>query len=258
MTEACLKTLQYGGVEALPASDQNCYKFDPPRRWQGLWYGAFEMSRFCPEPANDCLDDHTNEKIWLEASPSAHVSFPKDDKTTAGLWQVDFVGRKSSVHGGYGHLGGSNEEILIDRLLAIKRVPMYSDAELAQFHARGVKTSCLETVKWGGLGSFRDPEECFEMLPSARWRGLWRNGAVTSFFCPEPATKCPEDKKDDQIALNFKSWPPKLSGYGGLYKIDFIGRRTVRGGFSAGFGATHDMVVDHLISMKEIEPPPKQ
>jgi hypothetical protein len=145
----------------------------------------------------------------------------------------------------------------MDRLLSMKRVPMYSDGELAQFRARGVKSSCLETIRWGGLGSFRDPEECFEKLPPARWRGLWRNDPEIPFFCPEPARKCPEGKERERIWLDFNSLRPNLTAWGGLYKVDFIGRRTARGGFHAGHGAAQDMIVDRLISIKEIEAPPK-
>jgi hypothetical protein len=253
--DECLEIIRWGGVEALSRSEEECYKFDPPRRWTGLWLGGFETSRFCPEPTRECPDDAPGEMIWLEVGPTAHVP-AWDRKTAAGMWRVDFIGRKSSFHGQYGHMGASNEEIIMDRLLSIKRVPLNSDAVLAQLHARGVKTSCLETIRWGGLGSFKDPEECYEKLPARRWRGLWRNDPNIAFFCPDPARECPQGPESQRISLDYTSLP-KVSGWGGLYKLDFIGRRTARGGSWAGHGAAQDMIVDRLISIKEIEAPPK-
>jgi hypothetical protein len=258
MKDECLEIIRWGGVEALTKPQEECYKFDPPRRWKGLALGAFETSLFCPEPAQACPETKTKEKIWLQVGPNVRVpASARDDKLAAGMFAVDFVGRKTSYPGGYGHLGDYDQEIIMDRLLSMKRVPMYSDAELAQFRARGVKSSCLETIRWGGLGSFKDPEECFEKLPPAHWRGLWRNDPEISYFCPAPATKCPEGTERDRISIDFQSHRPNITSWNGLYQVDFIGRRTARGGFRAGYGARQDMIVDRLISMKEIEPPPK-
>jgi hypothetical protein len=45
---------------------------------------------------------------------------------------------------------------------------------------------------------------------------------------------------------------------GGLYAVEFIGRRTARGSAYAGYGYAQDIIVDRLISMKEIDAPPKE
>ena len=257
MKDECLEIIRWGGPEALTKPQEECYKFDPPRRWKGLWFGEFETSRFCPEPARQCPDNRPGEYIWLEVGPAAHVP-PSGEKMMGGMWQVDFVGRKSTFPGEYGHLGESQEEIIMDRLLAIKRVPMYSDEQLARLHAGGMKSSCLETVRWGGIGSLKDEEECFEKLPPAHWRGLWRDDPEISFFCPAPARKCPEGAERERISIDFKSGRPNITSWGGLYEIDFVGQRTARGGTRAGHGAGQDMIVDRLISVKEIEAPPKE
>ena len=121
MTDKCLSIIRWGGVEALRGEPENCYKFDAPRRWRGLYFGAFEASRFCPEPARECSDAGPGERIWLEASPSAGVP---DWKPTgsAALFAVDFIGHKSSYPGHYGHMGMSDEEIVVDHLISMKQL----------------------------------------------------------------------------------------------------------------------------------------
>jgi hypothetical protein len=257
MKEECLEILRWGGVEALTRPAEECYKFDPPRRWKGRWFSGFETSIFCPDSARHCPPDNHRDMIWLEVGPTAQIPVSaRDNRYAAGMFEVDLIGRKSSFPGEYGNMGGTSQEIIMDQLLSMKRVPMYSDAELARMHARGMKTSCFETIRWGGLGSFRDPEECYEKLPARRWRGLWRNDPNIAFFCPDPARECPQGPESQRISLEYTALP-QVSGWGGLYRLDFIGRRTARGGSWAGHGAAQDIIVDRLISVKEIEPPPK-
>jgi hypothetical protein len=121
LKDECLEKIRWGGVEALTGDVEDCYKFDPPRHWKGLWFSGFEASRFCPEPARHCLYDTPGERIWLEASPSVRI--PAYNGEAEGvLFQVNFIGRKTSYRGGYGHMGGSDQEVIVDRLLSMKRL----------------------------------------------------------------------------------------------------------------------------------------
>lgn len=106
----CLHRVQteYGEVyEGIPL-DQ-CYKMDPPRRWKGVWRNEFEGSRFCPAPAKKCSGSSRGDYIWLDMRKSP-------DQT---LYTVDFIGRRTSVKGRYGHMGGSDYELIVDRMISI-------------------------------------------------------------------------------------------------------------------------------------------
>jgi hypothetical protein len=125
MRDDCLSIIKWGGPEALTKPQEECYKFDSPRRWKGLWLGAFETSSFCPEPARSC--DTPGERIWLEVGPSAHLPYRRwNGDTSPVLYQVDFVGRKTAYPGWYGHVGRYQQEIIMDRLISIRRLPMPS------------------------------------------------------------------------------------------------------------------------------------
>jgi hypothetical protein len=121
MTDECLDKIRWGGIEALTGRPEDCFKFDPPRRWKGLWYAAFEESRFCPEPARQCSSAKPGEWISPEAGPGVVVPH-YNGESSAVMFAVDFIGRKTSYPGGYGHQGQSNQEIIIDRMIAMKRI----------------------------------------------------------------------------------------------------------------------------------------
>lgn len=123
MTEECLNKIRWGGIEAATGKIEDCYKFDPPRRWKGLFFTGFEVSRFCPEPARECSDDTPGEHIWLAQGPS--IQIPRRNGESGPepeLFRVDFIGRKTTYPGGHGHTGASEEEIIVDRLISLKQV----------------------------------------------------------------------------------------------------------------------------------------
>lgn len=114
---------KFGGYYGSIPFDQ-CYKMDPPRRWRGLWRNDFEGSQFCPWPATNCgyvaSDKRIGPLYWLSAS----VPFPEAIKKRrlGGLYAIEFVGRKTTYRGRYGHVGMSDEEIFVDRLISIREV----------------------------------------------------------------------------------------------------------------------------------------
>ena len=124
----------------------------------------------------------------------------------------------------------------------------------------GMTKDCAEKVRVGGVNAMpRRAEDCFAMTEPTRWTGLWRNQFEGSQFCPSPARKCPEDASSDDIWLQFDERLPqsKMEPSGGLYAVDFIGRRTAQKGFFGHFGMSeHEMIVDRVISIREVEPPP--
>jgi hypothetical protein len=104
---------KYGEYYASIPIDE-CVKFDPPQRWRGLWRDEFEGSRFCPSPAKTCGQSDLRPIVWLAgfATRNAHPD--------GALYAVDFIGRRTSYEGSYGHLGMSDHEVLVDRMISIK------------------------------------------------------------------------------------------------------------------------------------------
>jgi len=89
-----------------------CFRMDPPRRWRGVWRNEFEGSRFCPAPAIKCSFYSPGDRVWLDVSKHP-------DQT---LYAVDFVGRRTAVKGRYGHMGASDHELIVDRMISMRAI----------------------------------------------------------------------------------------------------------------------------------------
>lgn len=118
--DECVEKMRWGGPEALTGEQEDCYKLDPPQRWKGLVYGAFETARFCPQPARECSDDTPGETIWLGIGPSVELP-PSDGDIRPAVYAVDFIGRKTSFRRKYG-AQGYDQEIMVDRLISMKKI----------------------------------------------------------------------------------------------------------------------------------------
>ena len=94
--------------------------------------------------------------------------------------------------------------------------------------------------------------------------GLWRNAFEAPIFCPAPADRCGSDPtaiaNQMEMGIQFKADPPGFgpdTRPGGLYSVEFIGRRTAHGYIYGDRPNAQAVMVDRLISIKEIEAPPK-
>lgn len=133
----------------------------------------------------------------------------------------------------------------------------FSDAEMHYFDTAlpGMTKECRNKMQYGGIGAIpQDTDECYRMSLPRRWQGLWRNAFESYVFCETPATRCRiEPDADPQPAytwIEFKDPidPRAKQAAEGLYRIDFIGRRTVVPGNYGHFGlARHGIVVDRLL-----------
>jgi hypothetical protein len=99
-------------------------------------------------------------------------------------------------------------------------------------------------------------DQCFKMTKPQQWQGLWRNDFEGSQFCAAPANRCPENEPTRSVWLHLATPVPGAEDTppGGLYAIDFIGRKTAYSGVYDG-GASEEIMLDHLISIKEVERP---
>lgn len=116
------KTDQYGTVITSLPTDQ-CFRMSQPRRMQGIWIDEFEGSRFLPEARDITRAEVGSGGIWLNIDtkklPARYRSL-SDEKLRA--FEIDLIGRQTAVAGRHGHMGGSDHEIIVDRLISIRPV----------------------------------------------------------------------------------------------------------------------------------------
>jgi hypothetical protein len=102
-------------------------------------------------------------------------------------------------------------------------------------------------------------DQCFKMTKPERIRGYWSDQFEGSQFCAAPTAACFNPEKNSTW-LEFAD--PKMERReptGALYAVEFIGRRPLYSGTFGHFGMfQNDVIVDRVISMKEIERPPRR
>lgn len=140
-----------------------------------------------------------------------------------------------------------------------KPAPRLPDRVIAEIRngLPGITSDCLEKVRYGGIEAFPDRvDKCFAMLPSQRWRGLWRDNFEAQRFCPSPARLCSRRTGGDEIWLTFARTKRATAGVpsGRLYKVNFIGRRTRVRGHHGHLGMfQHEVLVDKLLSISPVD-----
>lgn len=139
-----------------------------------------------------------------------------------------------------------------------KAAMSYSEIQKVQATFPGMTRACVEQIRAGGTEAMpKKTQDCFEMGPSQRWTGLWRNQIEGSQFCPdepgEPATKCPV--AGPEIWFDPEGYSPD----GGLYRVEFVGRRTAKPGHFGAYGFfSFEVVLDRMISIRALPPPTRE
>lgn len=118
ITEQCLDALRYGGINAMPTRADQCFAMTPTKRWKGLWRNEFEGSRFCASPAKSCSFETLGERVWL-SDPDNVVPVKRSDEA---LYEIEFLGRRTLEKGAHGHLGGSDHDMVVDKVISLTRV----------------------------------------------------------------------------------------------------------------------------------------
>ncbi|MDP1025962.1 hypothetical protein Q5H91_01945 [Sphingomonas sp. KR1UV-12] len=129
----CTYQIETNVIGSLP-TDQ-CYKMEAPRRYRGVWIDEFEGQRFIPEgtrppewPRTDPKSPGWRERfeqarlatIWLDAS---RINLDQKPRQRGAKWFIEFVGRKTMYPGAYGHLGMSGHEVIVDRMISLRKCP---------------------------------------------------------------------------------------------------------------------------------------
>lgn len=107
------------GVLTFVGHDE-CFRFNPPEQMHGVWLNRGEDAEFLSHP--------TTSPAGCLKSPEDSVSlaFMQSEpllKGDAEAYAVEFVGRRATYPGRYGHLGMSRCVILVDQLLSAAPVP---------------------------------------------------------------------------------------------------------------------------------------
>lgn len=123
MTDACLRKLRWGGIEAMPVATEQCFRMAPAERWRGLWARDFELSRFCPAPARECSYHSPGQQIWLSFSSELSGA---EQLPGGGVYALDFIGRKTADRGHFGHLSMYEHEMVVDRMTSMKQIEAQS------------------------------------------------------------------------------------------------------------------------------------
>lgn len=142
-----------------------------------------------------------------------------------------------------------------------KPQPKMSDAQVNDLRAAlpGISEECLQILRMEGAETKQEltTERCFGMEPAKLWTGLWHDEFEGSDFCAVPARTCPDDESRNRVSLTFgpNALPNSPKAPGGLYAIEFVGRRSKNAGWYGKTPGYREMIVDKVISIKELEPP---
>lgn len=142
-----------------------------------------------------------------------------------------------------------------DRVVVATRLPVF-----------GAKPVCA--TQWvsdenGGYWDELPIDQCVKFDAPLRMHGLWRNDFEGSQLCPAPATDCSFNTPGERIWLDYAlplpgTEPKRFTVQpGGLYAVQFVGRQTKYKGSYGHMGVfDHQVIVDRMISIRELEPPP--
>ena len=94
-----------------------CFDLLPASRWHGLWQQGWEWSNFCPEPAKECLIRADHGDIWMEFAEGV------DPDLADGLYEVEFIGRRTRKPGNFGHLNQYDHLMIVERMISSRKLP---------------------------------------------------------------------------------------------------------------------------------------
>jgi hypothetical protein len=116
-----------GGDRCTTSMDyEHCVDFLPAERMHGVWLTGFEQSSYVANAtAAPAIDDPERHRTWLTfasgAYPDPALRAELDKMGTTAAVAIEFDGRRSRGPGrGYGHLGGAENLVIVDRIVSMR------------------------------------------------------------------------------------------------------------------------------------------
>ena len=110
---ACFRRNE-GQPSRLP--DRECYRFTEPQRMRGVALTGFETGSF--HPARTTLpQSEERSEVWIGLEPHVLPQNVRGRCMEGCAVYLDFVGRRTAVEGGYGHMGLRSHMVVVDRVL---------------------------------------------------------------------------------------------------------------------------------------------
>jgi hypothetical protein len=85
----------------------------PRQRYRGVWINEFEGSRFYPGRST-VPTSRDEAHIWLEVEHSSLAGLVPDGRA----FLLEIEGRRTMYPGPFGHLGGADHELIVDRVIS--------------------------------------------------------------------------------------------------------------------------------------------
>lgn len=123
ITEKCLDTIRFGGIESMPKPVDKCFEMEKSRRWRGVWADEFEGQQFCAGETTSCVSNEAEPFIWLTFADGKR---PTPELPSGQHYQIEFIGRRTLRAGFYGHMGVATHEVIADRVLSITPIQKQS------------------------------------------------------------------------------------------------------------------------------------
>jgi hypothetical protein len=101
--------------------EEHCVDFGAAERMRGTWITGFEVSNFWAE-GEQGADGPGRPLTWLTfaaASPPDPALFAQRDRIGGpAAIRIEFIGRRARRPGHYGHLGGAEHLVIVDRIVS--------------------------------------------------------------------------------------------------------------------------------------------
>ncbi|WP_375286260.1 hypothetical protein [Sphingomonas sp.] len=116
MTRQCFERLRNGDESLFLSGTDKCFKMTPTQRWQGIWLDEFEGQHFCAAPAKTCEFSESVPRTWLTFTDGL---LPSRRKASGREYDIIFIGRRTLLPGKHGHMGVSDHEMIVDRIISV-------------------------------------------------------------------------------------------------------------------------------------------
>lgn len=114
----------------------DCYRFQPARRMQGIWISEFEGSFFLSGArSSPAVQRYGPHMIWL-AIGDTHIPTSLRETPNRRAFLIDFIGRQSLYPGRYGGGGGHDQLVIVDHIIGIHEIAPPSGSEICDEHDR--------------------------------------------------------------------------------------------------------------------------